>query len=49
MTKEKVKQILEDMKQEDYETWIRMIGKSHLSEERWDFVIKNFNERLEKL
>lgn len=40
--------ILEDLKQEDYELWIRTQGKSHLSEEQWDWVIENFKQKMEK-
>ena len=35
-------QILEELKQEDYELWIRTSGHSHLSEEQWDWLINNF-------
>ena len=40
------KDILEAMKQEDYELWIRTGGKSHLSEEQWDWLIENFEYTL---
>ena len=39
------KEILEEMKQEDYELWIRTLGYSHLSEEQWDWLINNFEKR----
>ena len=34
-------QILEELKQEDYELWIRT-SDSHLSEEQWTWLINNF-------
>lgn len=37
--------ILENLKQEDYELWIRTQGKSHLSEEQWDWLIETVKER----
>lgn len=36
-------QILEELKQRDYELFTR-IGKSHLSENQWDWLIDNFAE-----
>ena len=39
--------ILEESKQLDYELHIR-IGKSHLSEDQWDWLIYNFKDQLEK-
>lgn len=38
--------ILEQLKQEDHELWIRTSSKPHLSEEQWDWLIKNFEEGL---
>ena len=38
-------EILEELKQEDYELWIRTQGYSHLSEEQWDWLIENFKEK----
>ena len=35
--------ILEELKQLDYELFAR-IGKSHLSEKQWDWLIDNFAE-----
>ena len=35
-------QILEELKQLDYELWIRTAGYSHLTEEQWDWLIDNF-------
>lgn len=35
--------ILEELKQLDYELFTR-IGKSHLSEKQWDWLIDNFAE-----
>ena len=40
-------EILEELKQLDYELYIR-IGKSHLSEDQWDWLIYNFKDQLEK-
>ena len=40
-------QILEELKQEDYELWIRTSGRSHLSEEQWDWLINNY-KRMQK-
>ena len=36
--------LLEEMKELDYELWIRTNGYSHLSEEQWDWLIDNFKE-----
>lgn len=36
--------ILEEMKQQDYELWIRTQGYSHLTEEQWDWLITNYLE-----
>lgn len=36
--------LLEEMKEHDYELWIRTNGYSHLSEEQWDWLIDNFKE-----
>ena len=41
-------EILEELKQLDYELWIRTQGKSHLSEEQWDWIIKNFKIKKEE-
>lgn len=41
------KEILENLKQLDYELWIRTGGYSHLSEEQWDYVIQEF-EKMRK-
>ena len=35
-------EILEELKQLDYELWIRTQGFSHLSEEQWNWLIYNF-------
>ena len=35
--------ILEELKQLDYELFTR-VGKSHLSEKQWDWLIDNFAE-----
>lgn len=35
-------QILEELKQLDYELWIRTQGFSHLTEDQWDWLIDNF-------
>lgn len=35
-------EILEELKQLDYELYIRTQGFSHLSEEQWDWLIYNF-------
>ena len=35
--------ILEELKQLDYELFAR-VGKSHLSEKQWDWLIDNFAE-----
>lgn len=43
------KEILEEMKQEDYELWIRTQGYSHLSEEQWDWLINNFEKRRKEI
>ena len=37
--------ILEELKQEDYELWVRTNGHSHLSEEQWDWLISEFEKR----
>ena len=37
--------ILEKLKQEDYELWIHTQGKSHLSEEQWDWLIQTVKEK----
>lgn len=42
------KEILEEMKQRDYELFVRTQGYSHLSEEQWDWLIKEFSERRKK-
>ena len=47
--REKVIKILEDMKQEDYELSIYLNGRSHMSEEQWDWLIHNFKEKLDKI
>ena len=39
------KEILEELKQEDYELWIHTQGYSHLSEEQWDWLISEFEKR----
>ena len=31
--------VLEELKQFDYELWIRLSGYSHLSEAQWDWLI----------
>ena len=41
-------EILKELKQLDYELYIR-IGKSHLSEDQWDWLIYNFKDQLEKI
>ena len=41
-------EILEEMKQEDYETYVRFYV-SQLSENQWDYVISRFKEKLDKL
>lgn len=38
------KEILEEMRQLDYELYINTQGYSHLSEEQWDWLIKTFEE-----
>ena len=42
------KEILEELKQEDYELWIRSQGYSHLSEEQWDWLIQEFERHKHK-
>ena len=42
------KDILEEMKQEDYELWIRTRGHSHLSEEQWDWLIDIFEKKMKE-
>lgn len=42
------KEILEEMKQEDYELWIRTQGHSHLSEEQWDWLIDIFEKKMKE-
>lgn len=42
------KDILEEMKQEDYELWIRTQGHSHLSEEQWDWLIDIFEKKMKE-
>lgn len=52
MKKETIKsaiEILQEMKQLDYELWIRTSGYSHLSEEEWDWLIDNFEETANKI
>lgn len=39
-------EILEELKQLDYELYIRTQGFSHLSEEQWDWLIYNFKLQL---
>ena len=39
------KEILEELKQEDYELWIHTQGYSHLSEEQWEWLISEFVKR----
>lgn len=41
--------ILEEMKQQDYELWIRTQGYSHLTEEQWDWLIANYLELNNKM
>lgn len=41
------RQILEELKQQDYECYCHL-GFSHLSEEQWDYVIRHYEE-LRKL
>lgn len=36
--------LLEEMKELDYELWIRTNGYSHLTEKQWDWLISNFQE-----
>lgn len=48
ITCEKIIDILENMKQDDYELWIRTVGYSHLSEEQWEWLIRNFKEHLKE-
>lgn len=36
--------LLEEMKELDYELWIRTKGYSHLTEKQWDWLISNFRE-----
>lgn len=35
---------LEELKQQDYELWIRTQGYSHLSEEQWNWLIDQIKE-----
>lgn len=37
--------LLEEMKELDYELWIRTNGYSHLTEKQWDWLINNFQEQ----
>lgn len=37
--------ILKELKQEDYELWIRTQYYSHLSEDQWDWLIKNVKDK----
>ena len=39
--------ILEELKQLDYESFTR-VGKSHLSEKQWDWLIDSFAEMKSK-
>lgn len=42
------KEILEEIKQQDYELYIYTQGHSHLSEEQWDWLIKTFESIRKK-
>ena len=41
-------EVLEELKQEDYELWIHTQGYSHLSEEQWDWLIQEFERHKQK-
>ena len=42
----KLIEILEDLKQEDYELWILTSGKCHFDEEEWDWLISEVKRKI---